>query len=281
MNRHKAFGDQIRYWRKARSKTQLDVAIKSGYSQRHVSFLESGRASPSREAVIVLADTLNVPMTARNALLEAAGFAPIYTHEPLSSKHLEYAVGAIQDVLTSHRPFPAIVVDRAWNIFGTNECAGALFQHFIADPDVYGSASSANAIRTCLDERGMKPFVRNWNVFIRGVLGQLKDELERDVTHNEISTLIDDIHTAVETTELQQMNSQDNDFPVILLELEREETRVDLFTMMSRFNFPRDATLAELRIETFFPANPASRQFLEELDKELADGGSLLAPASA
>lgn len=271
MGQRNAFGSQIRYWRDARGRTQLEVAMKSGYSQRHVSFLESGRARPSREAVLVMADTLDIPTSARNGLLEAAGFAPIYTHEPLTSARLEGVLTAVQEILSSHRPFPAILVDRAWNIFGANETALALFRHFPGTAELGAGTATTNAIRVCLDQDGLKPFIRNWDGFIRGMLGQLKHELERNVMHEELSKLIADIEAAIDLTGSHYTVDTEANFPVALLELEKDRTRLDLYTMMSAFNMPMDATLAELRIETFFPANPETRQFLNDLDENVRD----------
>lgn len=276
MKQHNTFGDHLRYWRKARHKTQLDISIESGYSQRHISFLESGRSSPSRDAVIVLAETLDVPMTRRNALLEAAGFAPVYTHEPLSSEHLAYAREAVSAVLSSHRPFPAVIVDRAWNTIGGNDPALALFHKFIQSPTAYPSLAETNAIRICLDEDGMKPFIRNWHAFMQGVLGELKQALDRDVSNGEISALIDEIRIGLDA-DTSDVAVAENDFPIARLELARAGDRVELFTMMSAFNFPLDATIAELRIETFFPANAESREFLIGLDKALAPEESAIA----
>lgn len=197
MGQRNAFGGQIRYWRNARGRTQLEVAMMSGYSQRHVSFLESGRARPSREAVLVMADTLDIPTSARNGLLEAAGFAPLYTHEPLTSARLEGVITVLQEILSSHRPFPAILVDRAWNMFGANETALALFRHFPNTADPGDGTTPTNAIRVCLDQGGLKPFIRNWDGFIRGMLRQLKRDLERNVMHEELSNLIEDIEAAI------------------------------------------------------------------------------------
>lgn len=267
MQRRSSFGTQLRYWRKARGLTQFDVAMVSGYSQRHLSFLESGRSQPSRETVMVLAETLGVPVRERNVLLDSAGFAPVYTQEPLTSEHLEVVLGLVHDVLASHRPFPALLVDRAWNTFALNTTANALFSQFVAGGGAYESLDAVNAVRICLDEAGLKPFIRNWQSFMRGILGQLKSELQREVVHEGIATLIDDIQTALKRSGSNQFAALGDDFPVVRLQLERNGMQISLFTMMSTFNLPLDATLAELRIETFLPADDATRAFLLALDE--------------
>lgn len=200
-------------------------------------------------------------------LLDAAGFASVYTHEPLTSEHLEVVLGLVHDLLASHRPFPALLVDRSWNTFALNATANALFSQFVAEGEAYESLDAVNAVRICLDDAGLKPFIRNWHGFMRGILGQLKSELQREVVHEDIAALIDDIQTALARSKSEQDATLGDDFPVLRLQLERSGMQISLFTMMSSFNLPLDATIAELRIETFLPADDASRAFLLALDR--------------
>lgn len=269
MTGRSSFGTHLRYWRKARGLTQFDVAMSAGYSQRHLSFLESARSQPSRETVMVLAETLGVPIRERNVLLDAAGFAPVYTKEPLNSAHLEVVLGAVHDVLASHRPFPALLVDRSWNTFALNETANVLFSQFVGPGPGYESLDAVNAIRICLDEAGLKPFIKNWQDFMRGILAQLKAELRRDLVQDDIAVLIEDIQSALAKSKADRSATLADDFPVVRLQLERDGLELSLFTMMSTFNLPLDATIAELRIETFLPADDASRAFLLALDQSV------------
>lgn len=271
MSSRSSFGTHLRYWRKARGLTQFDVAMTAGYSQRHLSFLESGRSQPSRETVMVLAETLAVPIRERNVLLNAAGYAPVYTQEPFGSEQLRVVLSAVQDVLTSHRPFPALLVDRAWNTFALNETAKVLFGQFVGVGDE--SLDSINAVRICLDEGGLKPCIRNWHGFMRGILGQLKADLRGDLVHDDIAALIDDIQSALAQSKSDGNAPLADDFPVLRLQLERDGLAISLFTMMSSFNLPLDATIAELRIETFLPADDASRAFLMTLDQAVHGQG--------
>lgn len=269
MRRRNSFASQLRYWRKARGLTQFDLAMTAGYSQRHLSFLESAKSQPSRETVMVLAEALNVPVRERNVLLDCAGFAPAYTREPLNSERLEVVLAAVHEVLASHRPFPALLVDRAWNTYALNETADALFSRFVGGGDAYASLDAINAVRICLDDAGLKPFIRNWHDFMRGILGQLKSELRTELVHDEIAALIEDIQTALRHSRADRDAGLADDFPVVRLQLERDGFAISLFTMMSTFNLPLDATIAELRIETFLPADDASRAFLMALDESV------------
>lgn len=269
MRRRNTFGTQLRYWRKARSLTQFDLAMTAGYSQRHLSFLESGKSQPSRETVMVLAEALGVPVRERNVLLDAAGFAPVYTQEPIGSEHLEVVLGAVHEVLASHRPFPALLVDRAWNTYALNETANVLFGQFVNGGEAYASLDAVNAVRICLDDAGLKPFIRNWHGFMRGILGQLKADLRRELVHDEVAALIEDVQTALRQSQSGRDAGLADDFPVVRLQLERDGFAISLFTMMSTFNLPLDATIAELRIETFLPADATSRAFLTTLDESM------------
>lgn len=205
----------------------------------------------------------------RNVLLDAAGYAPVYTQEPLGSEHLQVVLSAVHDVLASHRPFPALLVDRAWNTFALNETANLLFSQFVGADAGYESLDAVNALRICLDEGGLKPYIKNWHGFMRGTLGQLKAELRGDLIQDDIAALIDDIQSALSQSRSDRNVTLADDFPVLRLQLERDGLAISLFTMMSTFNLPLDATIAELRIETFLPADDASRAFLLALDESV------------
>lgn len=268
MNQQGAFGEQIRYWRRARGSTQLDLSMRAGYSQRHLSFLESGRSQPSRETVIVLSDCLDVPIRERNQLLHAAGFAPLYSAEPMESARLQEARRAVENILHSHRPFPALLVDRVWNTFGANRCAEALFASFVHSPQSYDWDAGVNAIRLCIEDTGMKPYIDNPGPFLNSVLGQLKTELQRAHVHEEMSQLVADIDKTLQSLDVAAAAAH-NELPIGCLRLRRDDTSLALFTMVSAFNFPLDATIAELRVETFFPADEATRAYLVAMDEAM------------
>lgn len=274
MSGNRAFGEQLRYWRRARGNTQLDLSITAGYSQRHLSFLESGRSQPSRETVIVLADCLEVPVCDRNQLLQAAGFAPIYTEESIDSGRLEVARRAVEEVLRSHRPFPALLVDRAWNTYSANASAQALFSTFVHEPEQYPQDLRMNAVRLCIEDSGMKPYIENLGGFLTSVLGQLKVEIQRAVVHEELSALADEIHSVLRQVR-PRVESAQEDLPIGCLRLRRGDVSLALFTMMSTFNFPLDATLEELRIETFFPADQETRSYLIALDESIEEAAEV------
>ncbi|MFU8817520.1 MAG: helix-turn-helix domain-containing protein [Pseudomonadales bacterium] len=263
-----AFGQALKTWRSQRGRSQLDLALVSGFSQRHLSFLESGRSRPSRSTVVILAEALEIPVKERNALLHAAGFAPLYTAEPLDSAGLRSALGALESVVQSHRPFPALIVDRAWNLLGGNDNAFALFQRFMDQPLAADADHPQNAMGMCLDHRGLRPWIRNWAPFMASLLGQLKTQLVH-AESADLRSLIERIEADAEFRAHGRDGAESVGTPVPTLALARDGMEMELFTLHSAFATPNDATLAELRVETFFPANEASRAALLALDAEL------------
>jgi transcriptional regulator with XRE-family HTH domain len=263
------FGRQLKRWRASRGKSQLELSMISGYSQRHVSFLESGRAQPSRTTVITLAEALDVPVKERNGLLHAAGFAPVYGNEPLDSAALHPALEALERVVQSHRPFPAIVVDRGWNVLAGNDNAFAFFQRYLDQPLVGDPARPMNAMRNCIDPAGMRRYILDWHEFAAAALVHLRHELTFGGDNEDLRALVEAIETDPEFSARGREMKSSTVQPVATLSLLRAGERVDLFTLISNFASPNDATLSELRVETFFPTNEASRAVLLALDTEL------------
>ena len=157
------FAHLLKTWRQKRRLSQLDLALSSGVSQRHVSYLESGRAKPSRSMIMQLSETLQVPLRDRNDWLTAAGFAPVFKARPLDDPQMGQVMSAVRMMLANAEPFPAIAIDRAWNIRLANapfEMLGAMF-----GADVWtrvGSAPHRNLMRLFFHPQGIRPFVTNW-----------------------------------------------------------------------------------------------------------------------
>ena len=157
-----AFGIQLRRWRTARGMSQLTLATEAGISARHLSFLETGRAQPSREMVQLLAGMLDVPLGDRNALLVSAGYAPAYGERPLSAPELEPVRRALQFTLRQQEPFPALVVDGEWNIVMGNEGSGRIFDLFDDDPCDQTDPRPPNVMRTVFDPNCLRRYIVNW-----------------------------------------------------------------------------------------------------------------------
>ncbi|MEE4384157.1 MAG: helix-turn-helix transcriptional regulator [Pseudomonadales bacterium] len=276
------FGQALRRWRRLRRRTQLDLALAAGYSQRHLSFLESGRSRPSRSAVLVLAEALDVPLRERNALLHAAGFAPGFSAEPLDSERLRPAVEALATVADAHRPFPALIVDRSWNVRGGNANAFALFERYAELSP--GADGTLNALALCVDPRGLRPRIRNWASFMARLLTQFRLELARE-DEPELRALVERVEADPEYRAGLRRDAGADPLrdPVATLVLEADGRELAFFTLHSNLAVAQDATLADLRVETFFPADAATRTALLELDAALPSsaGTALPVPRSA
>jgi transcriptional regulator with XRE-family HTH domain len=156
------FAHLLKSWRQKRRISQLDLALSSGVSQRHVSFLESGRANPSRSMILQLSETLEVPLRERNDWLTAAGFAPVFRSRPLDDPQMAQVMNAVKLMLTNHEPFPAIAVDRAWNIRQSNKPFDSLGVMMGGDIWTRIGGPERNLMRLFFHPNGIKPYISNW-----------------------------------------------------------------------------------------------------------------------
>jgi transcriptional regulator with XRE-family HTH domain len=190
------FGAMLRDWRSYRGVSQLALSMRSGISQRHISCLETGRARPSRPMVLALADALAVPLRERNALLARSGFAPAYGAAPLDAEALRMFREAVDLALAHHEPYPALVLDGRWNLVKLNGAALALFGRCV-DPvaalAAIGSPASYQVVRLCLDDRGLRPFIVNWQELVYSFLLRARQGLLHNPGDAELKGLIDEI----------------------------------------------------------------------------------------
>jgi len=250
------FPHLLKSWRHKRRLSQLDLALSSGVSQRHVSFLESGRAKPSRSMILKLGETLEVPLRDRNVWLTAAGFAPVFKARPLDDPQMSQVMAAVRMMLANHAPFPAIAVDRAWNIRMSNAPFDALIA--MIGPSVWTRVGGAqrNLMRLFFHPDGIKPFVTNWTAIAPLLWHRARREAEalggQEMQHvlSELSRYQDDDTLwAAEDSAL---------VPVLPLEIEKDGARISLFTVIATFGTAQDVTADELRIESLFPADEAT-----------------------
>jgi transcriptional regulator with XRE-family HTH domain len=260
------FGAMLRDWRCHRGLSQLSLSLRSGISQRHISCLETGKARPSRPMVIALADALSVPLRERNALLARSGFAPAYGSAPLDAEALRMFRDAVELALAHHDPYPAIVLDGRGNLVKLNDGALRLFSQLI-DPlaalAAIGSPGSYQVVRLCLDDRGLRPFIGNWQALMYSFLQRARQGLLHDPGNGELRELIDDIlaHPAAP----RRWHAPDwttPPAPAINLVLDSGRERWSLFTMLAHFGAPQHVTLEELSLELFYPADEATRERL-------------------
>ena len=256
----------LRSWRQKRRLSQLDLALSSGVSQRHVSFLESGRAKPSRSMILQLSETLDVPLRERNDWLTAAGFAPIFKARPLDDPQMHQVMNAVRMMLTNHEPFPAIAIDRAWNIRMSNTPFDMMSTMMGADLWTRIGGPQRNLMRLFFHPDGIKPFVANWTAIAPLLWHRAQREAE-SLGGQEMQQVLSELSQYQDADTL--WSAEDAALvPVLPLVIEKDGTRISLFTVIATFGTAQDVTADELRIESLFPADETT----EKLFANLANG---------
>ncbi|WP_067821589.1 helix-turn-helix domain-containing protein [Nocardia inohanensis] len=244
-------GDLLRHWRTTRRLSQLELAGRAETSTRHLSFIETGRAVPSRQMILHLADELDIPLRERNRMLLAAGYAPVYTEPALDTPAMEPVRTAIRQILTGHEPHPALAVDAGWNMVDAN--AGIAL--FLAGVDPRLLTAPVNALRLSLHPDGLAPNIINlpeWR-------GHLFERLQRQIDVSGAPELIDLL------AELRAYPGgeaapglPEPDQAVVPLRLRLDGHELAFISVTTVFGTPMNVTVAELAIEAFFPADPAT-----------------------
>jgi transcriptional regulator with XRE-family HTH domain len=253
------FAAKLRWWRAQRGLSQLELAGRAEISQRHLSFLELGRAQPSRAMVMRLASALAVPLRQQNALMLAAGFAPAWRESALAAPELTHVAKALDYILAQQEPFPAVVVDRHWNLLKGNAGAGHLVEFLVGPLAPDAAVNLADAL---VGPDVLKPFLVNWSevvcYFIRSVeadaaadgMPQTAALLERLMSYTGVRTALGQAATEPPTA------------PVLPMYFRKGATSLRLFTTIATLGTPQDVTLEELRIESFFPMDDATAGIL-------------------
>jgi len=251
-----AFGLNLRSWRERRGLSQLDLAGVADTSQRHVSFVESGRTKPSRDMVLRLAAALNVPLRQQNALLLAAGYAPAWRETALDAPDLKQINRALEHMLVQQEPFPGVVVDQRWNLLRANQGASRMMG-FLSDgaPPAPGPLNLLEAI---VAPGGMKPHLVNWEEVCLSLLRGLQADAAHDGAA-ETRALLDRLLRYPDVPALWRAPKLDEAMqPVLPLHIRKDGTELRLFTTIATLGTPQDATLQEIRVECFFPLDEAT-----------------------
>ncbi len=250
-------GEQLREWRARRRMSQMDLALDTEISTRHLSFIETGRAKPSPAMIERIAECLAVPHRARNALLLAAGYAPEYAERPLDSEEMAGMRAIVEHVLQGHEPYPALAVDRHWNMVAANAAVAILTEQVapaLLEPPV-------NVLRIALHPDGLAPQIVNFGEWRAHILHRLGRQVEASA----------DPQLAALREELAGYDRQanDNESPTnsiaVPLVLDTVAGRIAFVSTVTIFGTPVDVTLSELAIEAFYPADRASADLLRSL----------------
>ena len=250
------FPGLLRQWRQKRRLSQLDLALASDVSQRHVSFLESGRANPSRSMILQLSETLDVPLRERNAWLTAAGFAPLFQIRPLDDPQMGQVMSAVRMMLTAHEPFPAIALDRSWNVLMSNGPFDRLMTMLGEDVWERIGGGRRNLMRLFFHPQGIRPLVTNWDTVGPLVWRRACKEAE-SLGGAEMKAVLADLAACQDADVLWSAVDATLE-PVMAFQMLVQGQAISMFAIIATLGTAQDVTADELRIETLYPADPVT-----------------------
>lgn len=265
---HGELGMLLRHWRSVRGKSQIELSLDTGVSQRHLSFIESGRSAPSRQTLMTIAQGLDVPLRDRNPLLLAAGYAPVYAEHAWDAEEMRGIDAALKRMLRQHDPFPAMVMDRYWNVLTTNVSAPRFFDTFI---DMAARPAPRNLLHLMFDPAGMRPFIAHWDRTARSLIERVRREAVGHVMDRRTHELLAELAAY---PELAEVHAPANDhgpepvLPMIPLSFVKNDVALHYFSLVTTVGTPQTITAQELRIECLFPADEQT----EARHRALMDG---------
>lgn len=262
------FGPQLRTWRLARRMTQEQLAGDAEISTRHLSFLEGGRARPSREMVLVLGSALELPLRDRNALLGAAGFAPVYRDSPFEGPALIPVMRAVDHILNQQEPFGAVLMDRAWNLIKANRGA----QRVLALFPPLEAAPASNLLLTLCHPGGIRRHVVNWEPLVSLLIDRHRREVAAFPGDSARRDVLDAMMAQPGVAELgHRPSAPQGHAPYVTVHLRNGAVEARLFTLLTTLGTPLDVTAEELRIESYFPADDATERLLRGMAGDSRD----------
>jgi transcriptional regulator with XRE-family HTH domain len=256
----RSFGAALREWRRSRGMSQLDLALSAQSSARHLSFLENDRASPSRAMVLRLAEALDVPLRERNALLASAGFAAMFRETPLEAVAMREVRRALSLMLDQQEPYPALVIDRGWQVLMTNTACTRLMSLL----DLAAGGQPLNLLRLMMHPAGLRSAIEDWEAGARMLLLQVRRELAAG-NDAVLASLLEEVLGYPDVAALEDRTPDARAMPVLPLTLSRDGLRLSWFTTITTFGTPQDVTMQELRVEMFYPADEATDRFARDL----------------
>lgn len=268
-------GDLLREWRRRRRLSQLELAGLADISGRHLSFIENGRSAPSREIVLRLAESLGLALRERNQLLVTAGYAPVYHETSLEAPQMSAVREMIRKVLTAHEPFPAVVLDRYWNRVEANDPAW-IFGRDIS-PELL--KEPVNLMRVSLHPDGMAPHIINLGEWRSHLLSRLRQQVTT-TADPELISLYDELVGYPCHQRIPEVELPDGGMIAVPLRMKYDGQELTFYSTLSTFGTPLDVTVAELAIESFFPADPQTMAVLRAAPWEQLAQGALASVAA-
>ncbi|WP_037479882.1 helix-turn-helix domain-containing protein [Sphingomonas sp. PAMC 26617] len=245
-------GDLLREWRSIRGRSQLDVSLEADISQRHLSFIESGRSAPGRDKLVNIAEALDVPLRERNVLLLAAGYAPLYPEGAWDAPQMKIITKAVARMLKVQEPYPAVLMDRHWNVLAANDALPRFFGRFV---DMAARAGPRNLLHLMFDPFGMRPFIRDWERTSASLIDRVRREAVGRVIDPKTRELLDALLAYSGMQDGRGFRGASADLPMIPLGFEKDGVTLNYFSMVSTIGTPTTVAAQELRVECMFPAD--------------------------
>jgi transcriptional regulator with XRE-family HTH domain len=263
--RSAGFGEHLRAWRQRRRLSQLDLAAEADISTRHLSYVETGRANPSREMVLRLTARLEVPLRERNAFLVAAGYAPMYRETRLDEPAMAAAKQAVEMILSSHEPFPAMAIDRHWNLVAANR----MLRHLLTDVDASLLQSPVNVLRLSLHPRGLAPKIVNLAQWRAHLFERLSHQIAASAEPALIALLGELRNLPLPVAEAEEHLQGEHMGVAMPMKFRSPAGVLSFISTTTIFGSPLDVTLQEIALETFFPSDEFTRQALRSVAASL------------
>ena len=261
-SRNGSFGALLRHWRNVRRVSQLELSLDAEISTRHLSCVETGRAQPSREMVLRLAEALEVPLRERNAMLLAAGYAPLYRQTGLDAPELEAARRAVELFIVQLEPYPVLVLDRYWNILRMNAGAKRILALFPG----CDSVTPLNGPRLVFHPQGLRPFIENWEVVAARMIRRVHREAADNPSDETLKRFVEELLSYPDVPSRWRILDLDGPLPPFLtLNYRWKNSTLRWFSTLTTLGTPLDVALQELRIETLFPADESTRTLVNRL----------------
>jgi transcriptional regulator with XRE-family HTH domain len=245
-------GELLKQWRGVRGRSQLDISVDTGTSQRQISFIESGRSTPNRSTLMNIAQALEVPLRERNALLLAAGYAPLYSDALWNSDEMRSVSKALERMIAQHEPYPAIVMDRYWNVLLTNEAAPRFFNCFI---DMSARPSPRNLLHLMFDPKGMRPFIAGWEALAKLLIQRVHREAVGHVVNQKTKDLVTDLLAYPNVQSDWRVPERLTVMPMIPMSFVKDGAMMNYFSLVTTVGTPQTIAAQELRVECMYPAD--------------------------
>ena len=251
------FGTLLKSWRSRQHVSQLDLALNAGMSQRHISFLETGKSNPSRKAIRQICEVLNMPAAEQDVMLISAGYTPQATEWNWSDGVKAAVEASIDHVLNSHEPYPAVSVNRIWDLQKANESALRFFQHF-------GGTDQRNLLLNIMSPGKLKDSISNWSQVTRALYRLLELEVVRRPHDSEGKTLLEQLKKLPDVSDAITQSVSEQPSPVLSMELLIDGEVLKLFSLIATIGMSLDPNLDDLRLETLLPADEPTREWFKQ-----------------